>query len=78
MIQTKKIRKVPIFLIGKKYWSGLEQWLKDIPLSEKNLDESDFQLFTITDHPDEVADKIESHFKAKGDQPTFDLGDSSQ
>lgn len=74
LIQTKKIRSFPIFLIGSGYWEGLVDWLRKTVLKEKNLLADDFDLFTVTDDPDEVADCIEDHFKATGIVPTFDLG----
>ncbi len=74
LIQTKKIRPFPIFLIGTAYWAGLLDWLKHTVLKEKNLLAADFDLFSVTDDPDEVADSIEEHFRAAGITPTFDLG----
>ena len=76
LIQTKKIRPFPIFLMGSSYWEGLLKWLKDVPLKQNNLHLEDFDLFHVTDDPDEVADSIEKHFKAAGVKPTFDLGTS--
>ena len=37
LIQTKKIGKFPIVLVGKKYWKGLIDWIKDVMLREKIL-----------------------------------------
>ena len=36
LIQTKKSGKFPIILVGKKFWSGLINWIKDILLKEEN------------------------------------------
>jgi uncharacterized protein (TIGR00730 family) len=75
LIQTKRIRPFPIFLIGKKYWEGLLGWLKNTVIREKNLKDEDFSLVKVTDDPDEVANIIEEHFKKSGALPTFDLGE---
>lgn len=73
LIQTKRIRPFPIFLIGTEYWKGLVDWLKNTILENKNLNEEDLNLFKITDDIDEVVNSIEIHFKAAGGLPTFDL-----
>jgi uncharacterized protein (TIGR00730 family) len=74
LIQTKRIRPFPIFLMGATYWTGLIDWLKTGPLKEKNLLPEDFDPLHITDDPDEVAETILAHFKETGLKPTFDLG----
>ena len=74
LIQTKKIRTIPIFLVGTEYWKGLIDWMKSVILAEKHLDPEDFDLFTVTDDAQLVADKIEEHFKTMGGAPTYDLG----
>lgn len=74
LIQTKRIRPFPIFLMGASYWEGLVEWLKSTPLHAKNLSPEDFKLFQITDNPDVVVETIIQHFQEKGLEPTFDLG----
>ncbi len=62
LIQTKKIKEFPIFLMGESYWAGLIDWLKETALKEGNISPEDFDFFKITDDPDEVADAIQEHF----------------
>jgi len=78
LIQTKKIRSFPIFLIGTTYWKGLIDWMTNTVLAEKNLLPEEFSLFTMTDDIDFVADSIERHFKESGVTPTFDLSMGDQ
>ncbi len=73
LIQTEKIRPIPIFLFGSKYWHGLTEWLHKTVLAERNLDSKDLALFTVTDDPDAIASAIEKHFREAGIAPTFDL-----
>jgi len=73
LIQTKKIKPFPIFLMGKEYWRGLLEWLKNETLQRGHIAEQDFDLFCLTDDPDEVVEKIEEHYKSAGEVPTFDL-----
>jgi len=59
LIQTRKIGKFPIILVGKKYWSGLIKWIKEEMLEEeKNISPADMDLFTVVETPDEAVDNI--------------------
>lgn len=75
LIQTQTIRPIPIFLMVSSYWEGLIQWLKDSPLPNKMLTQSDLDLITITNDPDEVGEKIFYHYQNRGDPTTFDLNE---
>lgn len=50
--------KYPIVLVGKKYWSGLIDWIKESILSEGMISEGDLNLFRIVDTAEEARDKI--------------------
>lgn len=63
LIQTKKIRQFPIYLMGKSYWEGLMGWLKETVAATGNLSSADLELIRITDDPEEVAKGIEEHYK---------------
>lgn len=63
LIKTKKIKPFPIFLIGKTYWAGLLQWLKEVPAGVHNIAVEDLKLITFTDDLDQVANDIEEHYK---------------
>lgn len=63
LIQTKKIKPFPIYLVGKEYWKGLIDWLKNTLVAHRNIKASDLELFKICDDPDEIANGIESHFR---------------
>jgi len=50
LIQTRKIGKFPIILVGKKYWKGLIEWIKEEMMAEEhNISPEDLDLFTIVD-----------------------------
>jgi uncharacterized protein (TIGR00730 family) len=59
LIQTKKIRKVPMVLFGKVFWSPLAEFFKTV-LYEKHhaIDKGDMDLFVIVDSVDEAYDYI--------------------
>jgi uncharacterized protein (TIGR00730 family) len=65
LIQTNKIGKFPIVLVGKEYWKGLIDWIRNVVFDvEKNISEEDFDLFHVVDSPDEAV-KIIDDFYAK-------------
>jgi len=58
LMQTKKIRNFPIVLFGKKYWSGMLEWLGDAVLTEGKISNQDMKLFHVTDSPAEVVEIV--------------------
>lgn len=58
LVQTKKIEKVPIILVGKDFWDGMQKMLTDELLSRGAIDPEDLQLYTITDDEDQILDII--------------------
>lgn len=72
LIQTKKINRRPVVLIGKSYWTGLMQWIEEQMLSkENNISEKDLDLYTIVDTADEAVQYIEDFFKSHELTPNF-------
>lgn len=60
LVQTKKIEKVPIVLVGHEFWDGVYEMLKNELLSRKTIEEEDLKLFTITDSEEEVLEIIKN------------------
>jgi uncharacterized protein (TIGR00730 family) len=54
LIQTKRIRPFPTFLMGRDYWEGLFGWMKGTMLRLGNISADDLDIFTIHDDPEEV------------------------
>lgn len=72
LIQTQKIGKFPIVLVGKKYWSGMIDWLKEVVFKEEqNVNETDFDLFYIVDEPQEAVDIIDDFYSKFLLSPNF-------
>jgi len=63
LIQTNKISRVPVILVGTEYWTGLKQWIQDIMLSQaNNISAKDLDLLLITDDPTEVVSIIRNFY----------------
>ncbi len=65
LIQTGKIRKFPIVLIGKEYWGGMLEWMKSRMLAEKNISPKDLDLFYVTDRPKDAVNHILRFYRKK-------------
>ncbi|MDP1880082.1 MAG: TIGR00730 family Rossman fold protein [Parachlamydiaceae bacterium] len=63
LIQTKKIKPFPIYLMGKDYWLEMLKWVEGTMLSHGCISADDLNLFQITDDPEEVANGIERHYQ---------------
>ncbi|MBX7067686.1 MAG: TIGR00730 family Rossman fold protein [Parachlamydiales bacterium] len=63
LIQTGKIKYFPVYLVGKDYWKGMIDWIKNTVLANGNIKPADFDLIRLTDDPDEIADGIEKHYR---------------
>lgn len=63
LIQTKKIKPFPIYLMGKEYWLEMLKWIENIMLTHGCISIEDFDMFQITDDPEEVANGIERHYQ---------------
>ena len=54
LVQTGKITKFPIVLVGSSYWSGLLSWLKTTMCAAGNVSSIDLDLLHMANDPDEV------------------------
>jgi uncharacterized protein (TIGR00730 family) len=72
LIQTQKIGKFPIVLVGKTYWEGLLGWIKEVMLAkEQNISIEDLDLFNLVDTPAEAVDIINDFYKKYTLKPNF-------
>jgi len=71
LIQTNKIEKFPIILVGTAFWKGLIDWVKDTLLSEGNISVKDLGLLQMADTPEEVVNHINDFYKGKTLSPNF-------
>lgn len=71
LIQTKKAIKFPIILVGRSYWSGLTDWIKNTVLVEKNISPEDLDLFTLVDTTEEVMECLNRFYEKDNFVPNF-------
>ncbi len=61
LVQTHKIRRVPVFLIGKDFWDPFHEIIKENLLAlHRTINPSDLDLYTVTDNDDEIISRIRS------------------
>jgi len=71
LVQTGKIVRIPIILVGSKFWAGLAEWMKSQLVDEGMISPEDIGLMHILDDPDEVVDAIFSHYEKRGFMPSL-------
>ena len=72
LIQTNKIARFPIVLVGKAYWQGLVDWIKKCVLhDEHNISPDDMDLFYLADNSDEAVNYIHDFYQKYLHKPNF-------
>jgi predicted Rossmann-fold nucleotide-binding protein len=60
LVQTNKIERVPIILFGSYFWNPLKDFLLKYLGKNSKIDESDLDLFIITDSIDTAMQVIKA------------------
>jgi len=63
LIQTERISKFPVVLLGKEYWKGMLDWFRTTVLKDGNISKEDLNIFTVVDSPKEVVTAINNFYK---------------
>jgi uncharacterized protein (TIGR00730 family) len=72
LIQTKKIGRFPIVLVGSSYWQGLIDWLRNTMLEkERNINPEDLELFKVVDTAQDAVKVINDFYSKYLLQPNF-------
>lgn len=72
LIQTEKIGHFPIVLVGKTYWSGLIEWIKEVMLEqERNISTKDLDLFVIVNEAEDAVNHIDQFYSKYLLSPNF-------
>lgn len=54
LIQTKKLKRVPVVLIGKEFWAPLVEWITKEALGHGTIVADELEFFYVTDDLDEA------------------------
>lgn len=68
LIQTAKIRRFPVVMMGTSFWNGLLRWMDKTLVDEGMIDADDMNLFYVTDDPADAVDHIVKFHKESGRQ----------
>jgi uncharacterized protein (TIGR00730 family) len=72
LIQTKKIARFPIILVGTEFWGGLMDWVKTVMIERyHNASPDDLNLIKLVDTAEEVVDIIDKFYKKYSLSPNF-------
>lgn len=72
LIQTEKIGKFPIVLVGRDFWKGLVDWIQEVvQQEEKNISVNDLDLFTLVDTAEEAIEVIDTFYGKYMLSPNF-------
>jgi uncharacterized protein (TIGR00730 family) len=72
LIQTEKIGRFPIIMVGSEYWGGLVDWVKNTVFTvERNISEGDLELFTVVDTAEDAVAIINKFYSKYLLSPNF-------
>ena len=70
LIQTSKVRTVPLVAVGKEYWGPLFDWFRGTMLRDHMINEDDLDLFHVSDNADDAFKFIKSVHDRSGVKST--------
>ena len=70
LVQTGKVQRIPIVLMGRTFWQGLLHWAKHTMVPAGNIDAEDLHLLRLCETPDAVVDAIFAHYETRSFEPS--------
>ncbi len=58
LIQTRRIRPLPVILAGSAYWSGLLEWIKSRLKDEQRISPEDMEIIQVMDEPEAIVKAV--------------------
>ena len=58
LIQTHRIKPLPVIMVGSSYWSGLKEWIETRMLASGNISREDLKIFRVMDDLEEIIDEV--------------------
>jgi uncharacterized protein (TIGR00730 family) len=59
LIQTHRIKPLPVILVGSDYWSGLKEWIERRLLADKRISPPDIEILQIIDDPEAIVKAVQ-------------------
>ncbi len=73
LMQTLKVDRYPLILMGSEFWKDMLNWLEDKMLEQySHISKSDMNLFTLTDDPAEAVQIIEDYHRTRDEKMIAD------
>ncbi len=69
LVQTGKSRRIPLILVGSKYWQGLLDWFRDRLVEDGMISTDDLDLIQVFDQPEDVVEAIFKYYETRGFLP---------
>ena len=71
LLQTSKVNKYPIILVGFEYWNGLIEWIKNRLLKDHNISPEDLDLIEVVNTKDQVIECLNRFYIKDNFKPNF-------
>jgi uncharacterized protein (TIGR00730 family) len=71
LIQTHKLGRFPVVLVGKEYWGGLLDWIKTTMVNAGNINPDDLDLISLVDNPTDAVRVIDDFYSKYLLKPNF-------
>ncbi len=78
LVQTGKIRRFPVVLVGREYWQGLLDWLQNTMLKRGNISPADLDILHVVDEVEEVCTIIHAWYRERLSVTEADRRDPSR
>jgi uncharacterized protein (TIGR00730 family) len=71
LIQTDRINKIPLVIVGRKFWEGLFVWIRNTLLAEEKISENDLSIYKMVDNAEGAMKYINDSLKKNGFKGTI-------
>jgi len=70
LVQTGKVRRIPLILVHTPFWAGLVEWIKERLITENMISPEDIDLIQVLDEPQQIVDAIFDHYEKRAFEPS--------
>lgn len=70
LVQTEKIRRIPIILVHEPFWRGMLDWFRETLVKEGMIAAHDMDMIKVIDEPKKVVEAIFQHYESRGFEPS--------